>query len=360
MVGAFSPPAGSKGTHVSAVAGDGNSTIAAWFGDGLWTFGARGWARLKGDKALSQVRALTVKDDQIAASTYSGSVWWRKRGAWKEFSVETGLHGSVYSLATFRGKVVAGTFENGVSWFDGKHWSRSVSRDHPREMVVFRDRLYVRQSAGKVDRFDGKRWTKDVFPWLPRGAATCLGVGDGRLLVGQFGGWSEFDGSKWTHFLRLGELESYVVTALAAQNGKVWVGTQECGVFVFDSTEHKGTLVDQRQGLGDDWIRRILPDPGGSVLGLFRTGAYIQHGDRFDRLTPNVAGEATGFARRPSTGQLFVGSREGLWRIDSDCARRIAVGGVEAIEVQCLMAVPNGLWIGMPNGAAFAPWPSIS
>jgi hypothetical protein len=265
-------------------------------------------------------------------------------------------------LATLKGKVMAGTFENGVTVFDGVRWASQlppiVSSAHARHMVVFQDRLYVRQTTGDVDRFDGSVWAKNVFPWLLRGASTCLGVGDGKLLVGQFGGWSEFDGTVWMHHLKHPELQGFVATAVAARPGEVWVGSQERGVFRFDRQSSSLRVYDQRHGLGNDWVRHILIDEGGVKVGMFITGAYALKGGSFVRLTPALTGEATGLARSAQSRSLFVGSREGLWRIDGSRVSRVAIEG-RALEVQALLPVKEGLWLGLPNGVAFATWDQL-
>lgn len=356
--GPFAPPTGSLGTHVSAVAGDDKSLVAAWYDDGLWERDGADWRRVEGPKneKFPHVRCLARRGDELALATLGGDVWWRSSGKWRHLQMPNGPHGSVYSLASFKGMIVAGTFENGLAAFDGHSWSPLGGPDHPRDMAVFQGCLFVRRSTGQVDRFDGKGWIKDVFPWLPRTEATSIVVGDGKIMVGQYGGWSEYDGKKWSHFLKLPELESYVVTALAARDGQVWVGTQERGGLLFDRKTRKLTAFDQRQGLGDDWVRGILLDRQGVAFSLFRTGAFQLRDQRFERLTPEVANEATGLARNPATGTLFVGSREGLWRIEAAGAHRVPIEGIESLEIQATLATAAGIWLGTPNGAAFVPW----
>jgi hypothetical protein len=360
----FRAAEGNQGTHVSVVAGNAKVLVAAWYGDGLWKNDGRGWERLPGASRseFKEVRSLAMQGDDLALATYSGEVWWRHRGRWAEATFGNGPGGSVYSLAAYRGKVMAGTFEDGLAVFEKGKW-RKVSPTltttiNPRDMVVYRNRLYVRQTTGEVDRFDGRKWTKNIFPWLPRGGASCLAIGDGKLLIGQFGGWSEFDGSKWTHFLHVEGLSRSVATALAARKDEVWMGTQERGVGVYDRRQKSVKFFDMRQGLGDDWVRRISLDHDEAVLGLFLFGAFRQKGDAFEGLTPEVEGEASGLVRTPR-GRLLVGSRDGLWAIEGGSAKRIAVGGQKSIEIQAMLSTSDGLWLGLPHGAVFTPWREI-
>ncbi len=355
----LAPDPSNKGTHVSAVTGNREILVAAWYGDGLWIGREGAWQRLPGaeDPAFREVRALAMKDEDLALATYTGEVWWRREGKWSRMPKVNAPKGSFYALSSYKGNIFGSTFENGLARWDGKSWSQTTFTSvHARQQAVFGGHLYVRQTTGEVDRYDGQNWVLNVFPWLLRGSATCLGVGDGKLLVGQYGGWSEFDGISWTHHLKLPELQGFVVTALAAQKGRVWVGSQEHGLYAFNRDQATLTVYDQRHGLGNDWVRSLLVDEGGVKVCMFLTGAYALKGDHFQRLTPDLSGEATGFARDPGSGNLFVGSREGLWRIEREAARRVMIGGFDKLEIQTLLAVQKGLWLGFPHGAAFVPW----
>lgn len=358
------PPAESLGTHVTAVAESAKGIIAAWYGDGLWHHDGSRWTRLPDaeNKELRHVRCVATRGDEMAVATHSGVIWWKRAGTWHRLPLREGPDGSVYALASLNDKVFAGTFENGTTVFDGKRWASTappvLSSVHARHMVVFQGRLYVRQTTGEVDRFDGSIWTRNVFPWLLRGASTCLGVGDGKLLVGQFGGWSEFDGTKWEHHLKHPELQGFVATALAARSGEVWIGSQERGVFRYDRRLSTLRVYDQRHGFKNDWVRHILIDEGGVKVGMFITGAYSLKSDAFVRLTPDLSGEATGLVRHPRSRALYVGSREGLWKVEGARASRVPIAGSDP-EIQTLMATKGGLWLGLPNGAVYAPWDQL-
>ncbi|MCO5297823.1 MAG: hypothetical protein M9921_13305 [Fimbriimonadaceae bacterium] len=361
----FVPPPGTTGTHVSAVAGDARLLIAAWYGDGLWVLENESWRRLAGGSRpeFAAVRSLAWHGNDLALATFDGDVWIRAKGKWKHRAPPPGPGGSVYGLTTFDGRLFASTFEEGLAVLTGGRWAHAVPPSmtgrHPRELVEFQGKLYVRQSTGEVDRFDRKAWTRNVFPWLLRGSSTCLGDGEGRLLVGQFGGWSEFDGQRWSHFLDVEALQGQVVTALASDRGMVWVGTQQSGVVAVDRKTKSAMTLDLRSGLGDDWVRRILADTRGLVVGLFLSGAYVWQGTGFARLTSNLEGEATGLARNPSTGTLYVGSRDGLWRVEHGVGTLVELPETTAMEVQALHATPLGLWVGMPSGLGYLPWAAL-
>lgn len=359
--GVLGPSPTIRGTHVSAVTGDAGRLVAAWYGDGLWNHDGKAWTSLGPQPdAFRHVRALGSHAGQLAVATQDGAIWRQASGAWRQATPPNAPEGSVYGLATFGGRVFGSTFEHGLSVFDGKRWTSRLTfpSASPREIVGFKAGLYLRDTFGKLHRYDGKTWADDVARWLPRGEATTLAVGDGKLLVGQFGGWSEFDGSKWSHFLKLPALQGVVVTALAARPGEVWAGTQGKGLIRYDRRTGLTETFDQRHGLGDDWVRRILADRRGVVVGLFLKGAFVRKGAAFERLTPEVPGEATGLARDHS-GKLYVASRIGLWRIERSGATRVTIAGIEDLEIQAALPTSKGLWLGLPFGTAFAPWPTV-
>lgn len=348
-------PALSRGTHVSAS----SAAFLAAYGEGVW----------QDDKLLKpppeadfrHVIAMAVRDKRLAIGTQEGQVWTRDgEKAWKHLDL-TGCPGSTYAIAEYRGRVFTSSFESGIRVFDGR-WRiaqpPTTSAPNPRQIVGFQGKLYVRQTTGVVDRFDGTRWAKNVFPWLLRAGAVSLGVGEDKLLVGQYGGWSEFDGKRWSHFLRLPELEGRFVTAVEARGSEVWIGSQDRGVFVYDRTTKLVSNYDQRHGLGDDWVRCIHLDGSSSLVGMFLKGAFIRQGERWDRLTEAITGEVTGFARSPE-GTLYIGSREGLWRLVGGRAMRVPVGGIVILEVQATCGTKQGLWLGLPNGVALLPWSTL-
>lgn len=110
------------------------------------------------------------------------------------------------------------TLEDGVMVRSGDGWTRysneTLSSNPTRQMVEFQNALYVRHGSGKVDKFDGRKWQRNVFPYLPRGKAMTIAADDDRLYIGQWGGWSEWDGKNWTHVLRLADLQGLPLMSL--------------------------------------------------------------------------------------------------------------------------------------------------
>ncbi len=344
-------PTGSRATHVSAYAAGHSMQILAAYEEGLWERRGGPWQRLA-VPGLERVRALAVNDDQFAATTEAGEIWSYRQGRWQKLETPSGPTGSIYGLATFHGKLFAASFENGISVKQGSVWHRVmppiISTPHARDFVTFRDRLYVRYSTGEVDRFDGKTWAKNVFPWLLRGGATCLFASQNSLWVGQYGGYSQFDGTRWTHDLKRPQLSNAVTTELFASQNTAWLGTQDRGLFRISGSEIR--QFDQRQGLGDDWIRHIYATGQDVYVGLFRTGAYRLVDDQFVRITPAVQNEVTGLIGNPD-GSVTISSREGLFAYRKGQARTLDTG--KFTEVQTMTrGSSTSLWLGLPTGIA--------
>ena len=342
-------PPGSRATYVSAYASSRGTEILAAYDEGLWERHGGPWHRIPAS-GLDSVRALAVRDDRVAAATEAGEIWTRSQNRWQKLARPPGPVGSIYGLATYQSNLFAASFEHGISIKQGNIWHHVmpplISTSHPRDVVVFQDRLYVRFSTGEVDRFDGKAWTKNVFPWLLRGGATCLFANNG-LWVGQYGGYSRFDGMRWTHDLKRSELKDAVTTALTADGKTVWLGTQDQGLFRVEGAQIQ--QYDQRQGLGDDWIRHIYARGHDVFVGLFRTGAYQLVGDQFRRVTPNIQNEATGMVLVPNFG-LLISSREGLFRFERAATEAIDTG--KHPEIQCITWEGRDVWLGLTNGVA--------
>ncbi len=71
---------------------------------------------------------------------------------------------------------------------------------------------------------------------LPTGEAnTVLQSSDGYIWIGSYGGLVRYDGSSFRNFSQEGELTSSSIRSIFEDsNGRLWVGTNEAGVFVFE------------------------------------------------------------------------------------------------------------------------------
>lgn len=168
---------------------------------------------------------------------------------------------NVQFLCKFRGAVWASTLENGIIVCDSGGWKHIsadiLSSNAPRQLAVFKNKLYVRHSDEVVDSFDGKIWRKNVFPNLPRKQIISLAGDAKRLYLGQWGGWSEWDGENFVHHLKLPQLQIVPLMQIFPDGETLWLGTENRGLLAWDFRAQKLRHFDERDGLPDDWITAI-------------------------------------------------------------------------------------------------------
>jgi ligand-binding sensor domain-containing protein len=223
-------------------------------------------------------------------------------------------------------------------------------------MAEFRGALYLRHGGGQVDRLVRGRWFRNVFRSLPRKQVSALSADGNQLYAGQWGGWSEFDGQTWSHYLKIPELQGLVVTCLLPDGGTLWAGTQGGGLVAFDRRTRTARRFDERHGLTDDWITALARSGDRLYAGTFTGGLLIRDGDHW-RKVPEVRG-ATITALAPAGDYgLYVATRSGGYRLTSagKAERLEASAPYLDPELQALYPVPGGLWVGARTGVFFVP-----
>ena len=362
----------SGGTHVSALLPHGNMLWAALFGDEIWAFDGKEWQPLNLN--------LPAEAREITAMAASGNVLWigtRRAGLWEyqegtQAQVNPGgtwtqhlqkdepTDHNCQALALFRGSLFVSTLEDGLAMRTPTGWGHGraplLSSDAPRQMVTFKDRLYLRHGNGRVDRFDGARWERDICGQLPRKQVSALAADENHLYAAQWGGWSEFDGRTWTHHLDLPDLQGLPITALCPQDDALWIGTQGRGLAQWNRKEAGLTWHDERNGLPDDWITTLACVNGKMVAGTFVGGLAAWDGARW-QTAPALKGENITALEPDGNEGLFVASRTGLWHNDgagSLTPVRPASHFLDS-ETQALCRDKTGLWIGTRTGLFFCP-----
>src|SRR5690606_10371154 len=100
--------------------------------------------------------------------------------------------------------------------------------------------------------------------------------------------------------------------------GKVWVGTQEQGVSIFDPETQSFQYLDVQQGLPSTTVTGIIEDDNGD-LWLMTTNGLVQV--TYPALTLNIYSKEHGLAgtnfnrnaaAKDANGNLYFGSTEGL------------------------------------------------
>jgi ligand-binding sensor domain-containing protein len=269
----------------------------------------------------------------------------------------------IYGLALYRGDLWVSTFNQGLLCYRTGHW-RTVSvadglaGPSPRQMVVFQDRLYVRQTTSQLDCYDGKVWgpafAKGV---LPRPDTYTLATDGTRLYLGGWAGWAATDGKTWTFSYHDAPLDGQVVTSIAAAGGTVWVGTEQRGLVA--CAGGKTTQYHEASGLTDDWITCIDLRPERLLVGTYCGGLLKREGKRFTQLLT-----AEGFAIRvivhdPRDGRALAATPLGVYRETAKGWVLLPTRLTGGVEAQALCPTPDGLWVGTRSALAFVPWRDV-
>lgn len=353
----------SSGTHISAILARPNAVLAAIFGDDIWQWNGKAWARagFNVPAAAREITALAqAADGTIWLGTRRAGVWSLRGKTWTQHlqSGEPFAH-NVQNLCGFRGALWASTLEDGLIVRDANGWKHigkpEISSNAPRQLVVFRDKLYVRHSDEKVDCFDGTTWTRNVFDKLPRKQIISLAADGDHLYLGQWGGWSAWDGAKFSHFLKLPALQIVPLVQIVPdpKTGDLWLATENRGLFSWDARAQKLRHFDERDGLPDDWITGVTRGGNRVYAGTFQGGVAWR--DDGETRWHSSIWKANISALASDDSKVWVATRRSLFCADNDgelkaCDARLAP---DQREVQALWPAENGLWIGTRGGLLF-------
>lgn len=357
------PP--SRGTHISAVLARGPLLWVALFGDGIWSWNGVSWNRpdLHLPSQAQELTALAQSRDgkTVWLGTRRQGIWQLTSGTWKQqLQPDEPFAHNVQFLQQFRGALWASTLEDGIVIRDASGWKHLgkgvLSSNAPRQIVVFRGKLYVRHSNEIVDQFDGTTWKRNVFPILPRKRIISLAADEKRLYLGQWGGWSEWDGKTFVHHLRLPELQIVPLQHIVSDGDGLWLGTENRGLFRWKRTARRLEHFDERNGLPDQWISSIGRSGDTVYAGTFNSGlAWRSDGEKSWDTSPELQRRGVTAIVADEAGRMWIGTRYGLFCRDEKgimCACRANLTPQEQ-EIQSLLWTPHGLWIGSRNVLLF-------
>jgi ligand-binding sensor domain-containing protein len=354
-------PASSRGTHISALLPRGPELWAGLFGDGLWAFDGDGWQPVRtGLPARAcEITALAGAGETLWLGTRREGLWEHAGAAWRQrLQPDEPYDHNCQALTMYRGQLFASTLEDGLAVKTEEGWRHLgggvLSSDAPRQMVEFAGMLYLRHGSGKLDRCAGGRWSRNVLSWLPRRQVSALAADGRRLYVAQWGGWSEFDGRAWTHFLKVPGLQGLPITTLFPDGGRLWIGTQGKGLAEFTRTTGALRWHDERHGLPDDWVTSVARAGDALYAGTYAGGPARWMGKRWAQV-PELARQNVTAVVPDAAGGVFVATRGGLWQYGPDGAVASLQPRAPFLdrEVQALCAVREGLWVGTRTGLYF-------
>lgn len=325
--------------------------LVALFGDGLWRFDGRNWTRAFPDlpARARHITALAGDTHTLWLGTRREGIFRRQNGKWTQWLQpdEPFFHNAQF-LAQFGGALWMSTLEDGLMARSSAGWKRfgepQLSSNAPRHLTVFQNALYLRHGGGRVDKWDGASWTKNVLAGLPRRGVYALAADEHRLYAAVWGGWSEWDGQKWTHHFDVAPLKGLPLMGLLPAGDRLWIATQSRGVGLWNRGG-EFHWFDERHGLRDDWITALAQLDGHIHAGTFVAGLARFDGEKW-RVWKELQDENVTALEPDGNGGLWVATRRGLWRLAEN--RQLTKTTVSWLdqEVQTLYAVPQGLWVG--------------
>jgi signal transduction histidine kinase len=137
---------------------------------------------------------------------------------------------------------------------------------------------------------------------------------DGKLWVGGQNGLGNFDGQNWKLFTTADGLPPAAVRAIAeGTNGDLWIGTEGAGLFLLNN----GKITPANAPVKD--ISCLLVDRAGVPwVGTAGHGLARYAGERWNTFAASdgLAGDDIGYLLEDDFGYLWIGSYEGLTRVE--------------------------------------------
>lgn len=345
------PP--STGSHISALLPRDDKLWVAMFGDGIWEFDGDKWssAKINLPPLATDITAIASNGTDLLIGTHHNGIWECSNGKWSpclfpdepaagDFQVMQNYNGSLFISTLEDGLIIAQ--QNGWEYFGAP----VISSNAPRQMVEFLNRLYVRHGNGKVDSFDGQNWRLNVFPSLPRKQVSCITADKSHIYVGQWGGWSEFDGKNWIHHVEIPELQGLQVTAILPEPDRIWIGTQGRGLAEVNRVTNAIKWHDEQNGLPDDWIKCLAKVGDTLYAGTFVGGLTRLDGNQWVSYPELKNTEVTDLMN--VHGRLIVAARTGVYIVRDQNELKPLIKEKQSFtqEAQTLGNRGNELWIG--------------
>lgn len=230
----------SPATMVNAIAAYNNRLYAGTSDNGvIYAYDGTSWD-VSYDSPEHHVDALAVYDGKLYAGVDSHGIIYAYDGTSWTVSYDSSSE-IVRSLGLYNNKLYAGT-TGGICVYDGSSWSGCGLGDKNYvgdavALATYNGRLYAGTVNGGVHVYDGTSWNSSfVEPGL---TAYALAAYDGRLYAGTsaYGIVYEYDGTSW----KISYDGQGDVRSLAAYNGKLYAGTTPDGVYAYDGTAWKPT-----------------------------------------------------------------------------------------------------------------------
>ncbi len=326
----------------------------------------------------SHTRTDLIESDFIRAIAVDGdNVWFGSadRGirryittvdTWFKYTTAQGLISDHITALVVDGRSIwIGTYEQGLGQYDKvtDGWIWYSKRDtlvsnQIQSLVVAENALWAGTNKG-LSRYalHENTWrTYTKADGLMTNYITALAgdADDGTLWVGTSLGLGELEGERWRFYTERNGLVDNFVTCIDLSD-KIWVGTKG-GLNVLMGTSQvpnpsRFTFHVSRQPyLTGKWITAVLAIGeavwAGTTEGLYRRDAST---DEFKPFPP-VTDYVNTFTFSPD-GRLLVGTRNGLWIIQSGTSTHIT-DDLPNLNVRAIAVDKETIWIGTPTGIA--------
>jgi signal transduction histidine kinase/ligand-binding sensor domain-containing protein len=192
---------------------------------------------------------------------------------------------------------------------------------------------------------------------LPYQITAVANDSDGKLLYAYKSGMIyEWDGTNFSELLQIPDSEITITDLARDSQGRIWIGTQNDGLKVYD----KGQLADFKiEGRGNrgNQILQILPDLRGALWVLTFTGLNRWDGESWQTFGPEdgVPAQFLTDICLDLSGNLWLGSlRQGVFRFDGKVftnyreQQGLPDDQVNALEVDA----KGNVWVGTLRGLA--------
>jgi signal transduction histidine kinase/ligand-binding sensor domain-containing protein/ActR/RegA family two-component response regulator len=243
--------------------------------------------------------------------------------------------------------------ERSLTQYVHEHWTISQGLPQNHISALAQDEagyIWIGTQEGLV-RFDGADF--DVFdarsdPRLSDHAIRSLFVEPGgRLWVGTHSGPVVYDGDGFTSLAEVPGIFPSQTTAFAQdRDGAIWIGST---IGLSRYRDGKARKFSSRDGLPGTLIHDLLVDDQGRIWAATNGGLAYYENDRFEVLLANDGGpfsdEVVTLAADPQ-GQLYIGTRTGIYRLRGGELRRLDVGdpNVRAVASKLYVDDASGLW----------------
>jgi hypothetical protein len=330
------------------------SSIAVTPDNSLWVgFFLETWSNFGG---IERERAAERKDWFSGVLHFDGNNW-------KLVNNQDGLVGNevICMVAGEDGKVWFGSYNQGVSMFDGKKWTAFQTDD--KIPTNFIDHLAISPKGilwigypDGVSRYDGQNWTNftNFYPSL-FGLSDIFVGPDDSVWCAFFSGAAHFDGQKWTTYPDTEYKWSTNVAAISiTHDGKYIFGSGDDANPLW---EYGGISWDSLFFPGEPDIQNISTGPDGSLwFGTFSDGLYRYKDAKWVHFTESdgLIDDAILALAATKNGAVWVGSFNGVSYYDGAKWRSYKQeDGVSGNANDIVVDQQSNAWIGTDQGLFF-------